>query len=86
MILYTTVLSRIEDAKRPSKFFGQFQSHLACKDTAAELFGQNYLFHKKNVKRSVENTKKLTVIQGQKIPCTSTNCQLLVGTTKLTPL
>jgi hypothetical protein len=70
MLLYATVLSRIEDAKRPSKFFGPFQSHLASKDRAAELFGQNYLFRKKNMKRSVENTKKLTVIQGQKIPFT----------------
>ena len=59
MLLYATVLSRIEDAKRPSKFFGPFQSHLASKDRAAELFGQNYLFRKKNMKRSVENTKKI---------------------------
>jgi hypothetical protein len=84
MILYTTVLSRREDAKRPSKFFGPFQGHLACKDTAAEIFGQNYLFHKENINRGVSNIyKKFTVIQGQKIPCT--NCQLLGGTTKLTP-
>jgi hypothetical protein len=65
MLLYA-ILSRKEDAKRPSKFFGPFQSHLASKDIAAELFGQNYLFHKKNIKRSVKNRKKLIVIQRAK--------------------
>jgi len=66
MLLYASVLSRIKDEKRPFNFFGPFQGHLACKDTAAELFGQNYLFHKENIRGVLKIQKKLTVIHGQK--------------------